>query len=270
MTISKKRLKRNERQENERQQQHRLDKVQVRYVSDEQKEYMAEIWRNTVTLCHGPAGTGKTHIAIAAAINHLIDGKVSKVVIARPAITAGKDLGAMPGNAVEKVRPYVQPALDMVFKCQSNKQWMQWALRERVLEIIPVELMRGMNFEDCFAVVDEAQNLTPSQFKMCITRICRGSKMVLTGDTDQSDMNQPGGFGDAMLKLKGVQNVSVTELTMSSMARDPVVAGILDALKGKKSPIHHDERPNVLSARELSVRDLSMNGPSANGLTKHQ
>lgn len=242
------------RKQTEVQQTYRMEKVRIGYVSEEQRQYMSEIWNNTVTLCHGPAGTGKTHIAICAAINHLIDGKVSNIVIARPAVVAGRDMGALPGSAVDKVRPFVQPALDLVFKCQTNKQWMQWAIRNGALKIVPVELMRGMNFEDSFVVVDEAQNLTPEQFKMCITRICRGSKMVMTGDTDQTDVYRKGGFKDAMRKLHNVEKVSVVELTSVSMARDPVVSSILRALSGIRPATIESARP--LKRAELAEQEL--------------
>lgn len=200
--------------------------------SDNQKNFIKTILDNDITFCQGLAGSGKTHIAIGMAIESLLADKVGKIVISRPVVEAGEKLGYLPGTAEEKLHPYLIPVLDEINNFISMSDYARLK-NENKIEIVPLGLMRGRNFHDCFIVADECQNATYEQIKMLITRIGFDSKMVLTGDAAQSDLyrNQKGGFVKMIEMLGEIDGVGVAFLEASDIVRNPIIGKILERLE---------------------------------------
>jgi phosphate starvation-inducible PhoH-like protein len=200
--------------------------------SDNQKNFIKTIVDNDITLCQGLAGSGKTHIAIGMAIEWLLADKIGKIVVSRPVVEAGEKLGYLPGTAEEKLHPYLIPILDEINNFISMADYARLK-NENKIEIVPLGLMRGRNFHDCFIVADECQNATYEQIKMLITRIGFDSKMVLTGDAAQSDLykNQKGGFVKMMDLLGDIDGVGLAFLEASDIVRNPIIGKILERLE---------------------------------------
>lgn len=199
--------------------------------TENQSEYIRTIAENTITFCQGLAGTGKTHIAIGMALQYLLDDKVKKIVITRPVLEAGEKIGYLPGTAEEKLHPYLLPILDEINYFISTAHYMALKLNNKI-EVVPLGLMRGRNFHDCFIVADECQNASYDQLKMLLTRTGNNSKMVLTGDVGQSDLHrsQRGGFADIMLALDGVDGIGHMILEGKDIVRNPIIVKILSRL----------------------------------------
>ena len=196
-----------------------------------QKDYIRTVAENTVTFCQGVPGSGKTHIAIGMALEYLLDFKVKKIVITRPVVEAGERLGFLPGTAEEKLHPYLLPLFDEV-DYFLKAQHFQKLKHTRQIEVVPLGLMRGRSFHEAFIVADECQNASYDQLKMLLTRIGMDSKMVLTGDLEQSDLayNQRKGFSDIITRLQGVNNIGFSELEISDIVRNPIIGDIVDRL----------------------------------------
>ena len=196
-----------------------------------QKDYIRTVAENTVTFCQGVPGSGKTHIAIGMALEYLLDFKVKKIVITRPVVEAGERLGFLPGTAEEKLHPYLLPLFDEV-DYFLKAQHFQKLKHTRQIEVVPLGLMRGRSFHEAFIVADECQNASYDQLKMLLTRIGMDSKMVLTGDLEQSDLayNQRQGFSDIITRLQGVNNIGFSELEISDIVRNPIIGDIVDRL----------------------------------------
>ena len=195
-----------------------------------QEEYIRAIKDNDVTLCTGPAGTGKTAVSVGLACDYLLDGMVEKIVVTRPVIESGRGLGFLPGTFEEKIHPYLIPVLEeMEYRLNTNR--VQAYRDEGKIEVCPLEYMRGRNFHNCFMILDEAQNATFEQIKMFITRIGRQSKAVINGDLKQSDLgHQSGGLLTCMDELYDVDGVSVCELDYCDIIRSDIVGKILRKL----------------------------------------
>jgi phosphate starvation-inducible PhoH-like protein len=200
--------------------------------SDNQKEYIRTIAENTLTFCQGSAGTGKTHIAVGMALEYLIEEKVKKIVITRPVVESGEKIGYLPGTAEEKLHPYLLPILDEVCHFIPMGQYASLKLNNRI-DIVPLGLMRGRNFHDSFIIADECQNASYDQLKMLLTRTGMNSKMVLTGDITQSDLQRHmrGGFFDLLNCLNGLDGVGISILDNSDIVRNPIIASILYRLE---------------------------------------
>jgi len=200
--------------------------------TNNQKEYIRAAADNTVTFCQGVAGSGKTHIAIGMALEYLLEEKIKKIVITRPVLEAGERIGYLPGTAEEKLHPYLLPILDEVNYFIGLAQYTSLKNNNKI-EIVPLGLMRGRNFHDCFIVADECQNATYMQLKMLITRVGRNSKLILTGDIDQSDLNKniQGGFKIMSDALKNTSGIGITSLDNSDIVRNPIISVILEKLK---------------------------------------
>ncbi|HUB85857.1 MAG TPA: PhoH family protein, partial [Rhizomicrobium sp.] len=183
-----------------------------------------------VVVSLGPAGTGKTYLAIAKAVEALEQNRVARIVLSRPAVEAGESLGFLPGDLQDKLAPYLRPLYDALTERLGNKR-LKALLAEGVIEIAPVAYMRGRTLNNCFVVIDEAQNCTYTQLKMLLTRLGWRSTMVLTGDPDQTDL-LPGisGFGDIATRLENVPEISVTRLGDADIVRHPLVASMLTVL----------------------------------------
>ncbi|HWM62320.1 MAG TPA: PhoH family protein [Rhizomicrobium sp.] len=202
----------------------------VRAMSPAQQHFMDSIDAQSVVLALGPAGTGKTYLAIAKAVEALESGKVSRIVLSRPAVEAGESLGFLPGDLQEKLAPYLRPLYDALTERLGTKRLKQM-LADGIIEIAPVAYMRGRTLSECFVVIDEAQNCTYTQIKMLLTRLGWRSTMVLTGDPDQTDL-LPGisGLSDIASRLEKVPEIPVVRLAEGDIVRHPLVASMLTVL----------------------------------------
>ena len=197
-----------------------------------QIEFIRTVADNTITFCQGVAGSGKTHIAVGMALEYLLEGKVNKIVITRPVVESGEKIGFLPGTAEEKLHPYLLPILDEVGYFIPMSQYGSLKTQHKI-EIVPLGLMRGRNFHNCFIVADECQNASYDQLKMLLTRIGNESKMILTGDISQSDLirHMRGGFLQLIQALVDVQGIGVSELHNSDIVRNPIIGKILSKLE---------------------------------------
>ncbi|HEY4078147.1 MAG TPA: PhoH family protein [Rhizomicrobium sp.] len=199
-------------------------------MSPAQQQLMDSIDTQSVILALGPAGTGKTYLAIAKAVEALESGKVQRIVLSRPAVEAGESLGFLPGDLQEKLAPYLRPLYDALTERLGTKR-LKAMLADGIIEIAPVAYMRGRTLSECFVVIDEAQNCTYTQIKMLLTRLGWRSTMVLTGDPDQTDL-LPGisGLADIANKLESLPDVPVVRLAEGDIVRHPLVASMLTVL----------------------------------------
>lgn len=207
-------------------------KLRVDAKTEGQQEYIRTILDNKITLCAGPAGSGKTFIASSLAIIGLLKEKYEKVVITRPMVQAGESTGYLPGSVLEKMEPMLLPIYDELEKYITRSDITK-LIKSKQLEICPLALMRGRNFHNAFIVADECQNATYKQIMLLLTRFGQNSKMVLTGDETQSDLSgyAQGGFQDFIDGLGGVKDVGITQLTTSDIVREPIVGDIIIAMK---------------------------------------
>ena len=195
-----------------------------------QKDYVEAIKKNDITFGVGPAGTGKTYIAVAMAINSLKAKEVEKIILARPAVEAGERLGFLPGDLQEKVDPYLRPLYDALYDVLGRDAALRLKEKE-VIEVVPLAYMRGRTLDNAFIILDEAQNATKEQMKMFLTRMGFGSKVIVTGDMTQIDLprGKKSGLIDALNILKGVEGIAVCKLTDSDVVRHPLVRRIVNA-----------------------------------------
>ncbi len=202
----------------------------IRAMSPVQQQLIDAIDGQSVVLALGPAGTGKTYLAIAKAVEALEAGKVGRIVLSRPAVEAGESLGFLPGDMNEKLAPYLRPLYDALTERLGTKR-LKTMLAEGTIEIAPVAYMRGRTLSECFVVIDEAQNCTYGQIKMLLTRLGWRSTMVLTGDPDQTDL-LPGmsGLADIAARLDKLPDIPVVRLTEGDIVRHPLVASMLTVL----------------------------------------
>lgn len=221
-----------------------------------QKQYVDAILKESVTIGVGPAGTGKTYLAVAAAVAAFRDKQVNRIILTRPAVEAGERLGFLPGDLQSKVDPYLRPLYDALFDMLGAETYQKYLERGNI-EVAPLAYMRGRTLDDSFIILDEAQNTSREQMKMFLTRMGFGSKAVITGDVTQIDLpgDKPSGLKEAMKVLKGVEGVAICELTGQDVVRHVMVQRIIEAYakyeektagkgsgrSGEKSP-HSDQR----------------------------
>lgn len=205
--------------------------------SKNQAEYVRTAAENIITFCQGVAGSGKTHIAIGMALEYLLDHKVERIIITRPVVEAGEKIGYLPGTAEEKIHPYLLPILDEINHFISIQTYTKLKITNRI-EIVPLGLMRGRSFHKCFIVADECQNASYDQLKMLLTRIGMDSKMILTGDIAQSDLqkHQRGGFADMIRVLDGLNQLGFVKLSTSDIVRNPIIGDIINRLDSYEQP----------------------------------
>lgn len=209
------------------------DKSYIRKVkprSDGQRDLMESIKAHALTLAVGPAGSGKTYLAIAAAVEALEEGKIERIILSRPAMEAGESIGYLPGDVHEKMAPFLRPLYDALGDRMGGKRVRQH-LDDGTIEIAPVGYMRGRTLNNAFVVIDEAQNCTYAQLKMLLSRLGWHSTMVVTGDPDQSDL-LPGisGLSDITKRLSTLETVGVVKLCQKDIVRHPLVAEMLGVI----------------------------------------
>lgn len=199
-----------------------------------QIRYMEALTRNDIIFALGPAGTGKTYLAVAQAVSQLITGSVDRLILSRPAVEAGERLGFLPGDMKEKVDPYLRPLYDALYDCLPAEQ-VERRIASGEIEIAPIAFMRGRTLADAFVILDEAQNTTPMQMKMFLTRFGQNSRMVVCGDPKQVDLPDPGksGLADAVNRLQGVEGIATVTFGIGDVVRHPVVGRIVDAYEAR-------------------------------------
>ncbi|MGQ5701629.1 PhoH family protein [Sandaracinobacteroides sp. A072] len=198
-----------------------------------QASYIQALGRSDVIFALGPAGTGKTYLAVAQAVSQLVAGSVDRLILSRPAVEAGERLGFLPGDMREKVDPYLRPLYDALYDMLPSEQ-VERRIASGEIEIAPLAFMRGRTLAHAFVILDEAQNTTPQQMKMFLTRFGEGSRMVVCGDPKQVDLPDPGksGLADAVLRLEGIEGVAVQRFSARDVVRHPIVGRIVDAYEG--------------------------------------
>lgn len=198
--------------------------------TDAQKAYVKSLFENELGFGIGPAGTGKTYLAVAVGVNMFINGHVDKIILSRPAVEAGERLGFLPGDMKDKVDPYMQPLYDALGDFLPGKQ-LGKMMEEKRIEIAPLAFMRGRTLANAFVVLDEAQNATQMQMKMFLTRLGEGSRMVITGDRSQVDLPRgvTSGLRDSERLLTGIDKISFNYFTAKDVVRHPLVAKIIEA-----------------------------------------
>ncbi len=196
-----------------------------------QKEYIKAITDNTLTFVTGPAGTGKTHVAIGMAVQMLRSRFLGRIVVTRPLVSVGRDVGYLPGGIEDKVGPYVQPCFDELNYYLSTSVIGSWQ-QEGFIEIVPLSMMRGRTFNNAFVILDEAQNATRTEIKTLLTRIGEPSRLVLAGDVEQTDLpfNDTGAFQEAIRRLSGMGSFKHIELGLEDIIRNPLIRDIIERL----------------------------------------
>ena len=212
-----------------------------------QKQYVDQVRANDIVFGVGPAGTGKTYLAVALAVRALLDKQVRRIVLTRPAVEAGEKLGFLPGTLEEKVSPYVRPLYDALGDMLDVDK-VQKMMADDVIEVAPLAFMRGRTLNDAFVILDEAQNTSVEQMKMFLTRLGFGAKAVVTGDPSQTDLprGQPSGLRDALHLLEGIRGIGVTRFTDTDVVRHPLVAEIIRAYdardRARSERMHGEDR----------------------------
>lgn len=209
-----------------------------------QQHYMKAIQKNTITIGVGPAGTGKTYLAVAAAVAAFRDKQVNRIILTRPAVEAGERLGFLPGDLQNKVDPYLRPLYDALYDMLGAETFQKYQERGSI-EVAPLAYMRGRTLDDSFIILDEAQNTTREQMKMFLTRLGFGSKIVITGDVTQIDLpdDKVSGLKDAVRVLDGVKDIAICRLTSADVVRHALVQEIINAYE-KASQKKEIKQPN--------------------------
>lgn len=215
--------------------------LRVRPRTHGQQEYLEAIARHEMTFAIGPAGTGKTYLAMAVAVSHLMNKKVKRLILTRPAVEAGENLGFLPGDLEEKISPYLRPLYDALYAMVDLTK-VQRMIEEQRIEVAPLAFMRGRTLDHSFILLDEAQNTTSEQMKMFLTRLGQGSRAIITGDVTQCDLPRgtKSGLAEAARILKSVPEIGIVHLSRRDVVRHPLVERIISAYETER-----DEREEV-------------------------
>ncbi|TBR76954.1 MAG: PhoH family protein [Burkholderiaceae bacterium] len=231
-------------------------RADLRARTPNQSVYMENMASHDITFGIGPAGTGKTYLAVAMAVDALERSSVQRIVLTRPAVEAGEKLGFLPGDLNQKVDPYLRPLYDALYDLMGFDR-VQKAFERNALEIAPLAFMRGRTLNNAFVILDEAQNTTPEQMKMFLTRIGFGARAVVTGDVSQIDLpkTQLSGLIDAERVLRRVKGIAISRLTSADVVRHPLVARIVDAYDARGHSDRQDAPPPKAVARTRKKPD---------------
>jgi len=209
----------------------RPSRKKLKPKTENQENYIIDMSQSDVTFCSGPAGSGKTAVAVGMACEYILDDRVEKIIISRPVVESGRGIGFLPGTLNEKVHPYMVPIIEEM-KLYLGMETYNSMRTTNVIEICPLEYMRGRNFHNTFMILDEAQNATMEQIKMFMTRIGIGSKAVVNGDLDQTDLRgESGGLQNCMKALDNLDGVAICKLTNDDIVRNNIIAKILTRLR---------------------------------------
>ena len=224
-----------------------FDRRSIQPKTSNQRRYLELIHQHDITFGVGPAGTGKTYLAMACAVHALKSHEVKRIVLTRPAVEAGERLGFLPGSLIEKVNPYLRPLYDAMFEMLGPEQAMK-AIEDKVIEVAPLAFMRGRTLNQSFVILDEAQNTTREQMKMFLTRIGYSSKAVITGDITQTDLGdrRQSGLAQALRLIGHLPGIAHMELTTADVVRHPLVRAIIKA---------YDEDDAISEARRQAKRE---------------
>jgi len=200
-----------------------------------QRCYVEAILQDDLAFCLGPAGTGKTYLAVAVSVSLLKQHKIKRIVLVRPAVEAGEKLGYLPGDLQAKVNPYLRPLFDAMHDMMPFEQIKRF-MQNDVIEVIPLAFMRGRTLNNAAIILDEAQNATEAQMLMFLTRLGHNSKMIVTGDDSQSDLEggEPTGFLDAVKRLQGIEGIRIVRLTSEDIVRHPLVQRVVEAYDSRR------------------------------------
>ncbi len=225
-----------------------------------QNHYLKAILEHDISFGIGPAGTGKTYLAVACAVDALERDAVKRIVLTRPAVEAGERLGFLPGDLAQKVDPYLRPLYDALYDLLGYDRT-QKMFEKQVIEIAPLAYMRGRTLNHAFVILDEAQNTTPEQMKMFLTRIGFGSKAVITGDVTQIDLqrNQKSGLIDACQVLKDVRGIAFTQFSSVDVVRHPLVGRIVDAYESANE-LHHQHNADIGNLKQATPLQSTHHG----------
>lgn len=233
----------------------------VRPRSDGQGRYLKTLLENELVFCVGPAGTGKTYLAVAMAVSALRRGKIKKIVLVRPAVEAGEHLGFLPGDLEAKINPYLRPLLDALHDLMDYDQIRRY-MGNDLIEIAPLAYMRGRTLNDAMIILDEGQNATVPQMKMFLTRMGQSSRIVVTGDITQVDLPPAtvSGLADAADRLRGINGVGIVFLDKSDIVRHPLVQAIVNAYEGPEQAPGEPSGPRPTAERESLPAGSSASG----------
>ena len=221
-----------------------------------QQNYMKAISKNTVTIGVGPAGTGKTYLAVAAAVAAFRERTVNRIILTRPAVEAGERLGFLPGDLQTKVDPYLRPLYDALYDMLGPETFQKYQERGSI-EVAPLAYMRGRTLDDSFIILDEAQNTTREQMKMFLTRLGFGSKIVITGDVTQIDLpgDKTSGLKDALRVLEGVKDIAICRLTSADVVRHALVQEIINAYEKAEQKKEQEKPARTFQGRYMRKND---------------
>lgn len=236
----------------------------VRPRSDGQTRYLRSLQENELVFCVGPAGTGKTYLAVARAVAALRRGQIKKIVLVRPAVEAGEHLGFLPGDLEAKINPYLRPLLDALHDLMDYDQIRRYTTND-LIEIAPLAYMRGRTLNDAMIILDEGQNATVPQMKMFLTRMGQNARIVVTGDVTQVDLPAAtkSGLADAVERLADVPGVGTVFLDRSDIVRHPLVQAIVDAYEVEESSRERDNREVTASGSQVPPPAPVGDGPTA-------
>ena len=204
--------------------------VPLEAKTENQKNYIRSIVENDIVFCSGPSGSGKSFIASGMAAHHLHGGVVEQIIVTRPLVCTGKEIGSLPGELDEKIAPYLLPMKENL-KFFLTQSYYGYYSNEGAIQYRPLEIMRGSTFHNCYMILDEAQNCTVEQIKMFITRMGKNSKVLINGDINQDDLRGKSGLDYSMEKLKNVTGVGICELDYKDIQRNGIIGNVLAALE---------------------------------------
>lgn len=238
----------------------RLPKVDIKPLTKGQEDYVEKLEKHIITFAAGLPGTGKTYLAVMKGLQRLESKQSNSIIISRPIVEAGEKLGYLPGSIEEKARPFMQPLFDGL-STAANDETIRKMMAQGILKICPLAYLRGTTFNNSYMILDEAQNATLSQIKMFITRIGKGSRIVICGDPRQRDLKGNNGFVTAMECLSDMPKVGITKLGKEDIVRNPIIADVVERLEDAEGVLEYD----VHNKMSYKINNRITNGHYTNG-----